>query len=204
GGKSLVILDVARAAQILEIVMTLEFAEQIFRRFAEQIHQHVEAAAMRHADDGLLDAGLAALLHQIVEQRYETVCAFERKALLAPIFGVQIAFQPLGGGQLPKNILLLLDTEAVLNSRRLKPILQPEPLVRIGHMREFRADGVGVNEFEGRQNILERSALGDRLVAAAGEELRIQIRSTQPEIFQIEHVGHAPLLKSERIQTRNQ
>ena len=55
--ESLVILDVARAAQLLEVVLSLELAEQILRRLAEQIHQHVEAAAMRHADDDLFDAG---------------------------------------------------------------------------------------------------------------------------------------------------
>ena len=68
GGESLVILHVARTAQFGEVVLALEFAEQILRRFAEQVHQHIEPAAMRHADDGFLDAGAAALLHQIVEQ----------------------------------------------------------------------------------------------------------------------------------------
>ena len=98
---------------------------------------------MRHADDGLFDAGLAALLHQVVEQRDEAVAALEREALLAHVLGVQVALQPLGRGQLPEDVLLLLDAEAALHPRRLKIILQPEPLVGVGHMREFRADGVG-------------------------------------------------------------
>ena len=59
GRKALVILDVARAAQLGEVVVPLELVEQILRRLAEQIDQHIEPAAMRHADDGLLDAGLA-------------------------------------------------------------------------------------------------------------------------------------------------
>ena len=61
GGEALVVLHVARAAQLLQVVLSLELGEQILGRLAEQVHQHVEPAAMRHADDGLLDAVLAAL-----------------------------------------------------------------------------------------------------------------------------------------------
>ncbi len=41
-------------------------------RLAEHVDEHVEAAAMRHADDDLLDALDAAALDQVVEQRDES------------------------------------------------------------------------------------------------------------------------------------
>ena len=52
----------------LEVVGALELGEQLRRRLAEQIDEHVEAAAMRHADDHLLDAGVARALDQIIER----------------------------------------------------------------------------------------------------------------------------------------
>ena len=103
---------------------------------------------MRHADDGLFDTRLARLLHQHIEQRDEAISTLEREALLAHVLGVQVALQPLGRGQLPEDVLLLRGAEAKLHPRRLKLILQPQPLVAVRHMREFSADGVGINEFE--------------------------------------------------------
>ena len=153
GGESLVVLDVARTAQLREVVLTLEFAEQVLGRFAEQIHQHVEAAAMRHADDGLLDPLLAALLHQIVEQGNQTVAALQREALLTHVLGMQVALQTFRGGQLPQNVLLLIDAEAALHARHLEIILQPQTLLGIRYVRELRADGVGVDELQVRENI---------------------------------------------------
>ena len=148
GGKSLVVLDVARAAQLGQIVLALEFAEQILGRLAEQVHQHIEPAAMRHADDGLLDARLAAVLHQIVEQGDQTVAALEREALLADVLGVQVALQAFRRGQLPENVLLLLGAEAALHACHLETVLQPQALFGVRHVRKFRADGIGVNEFQ--------------------------------------------------------
>ncbi len=50
------------------VVLAFEFVEQHRRRLAEHVHEHVEAAAMRHADDGFFDALLPTLLDEIVEQ----------------------------------------------------------------------------------------------------------------------------------------
>ena len=83
---------------------------------------------MRHGDDRLFHAGLAALLHEVVEKRDQTVAALEREALLPDVFGVQIPFQTLGGGQLPQDVPLLLDGKLPLEARRLKLVLEPQAL----------------------------------------------------------------------------
>ncbi len=131
-----------------EIVLALELAEQVLGRLAEQVHQDIETAPVRHADDGLLDPHLAAVLHQIVEQGNETVAALEREALLAHVLGVQVALQAFRGGQLPQNVLLLLGAESALHARHLETILQPQTLVGVRDMRKFRADGIGVDELQ--------------------------------------------------------
>ena len=189
---------------VLQVVLALEFAEQILRRFAEQIHQHVEAAAMRHADDGLLDAGSAALLHQLVEQRHEAVAALERKALLADVLGVQIALQPFGRRQLPEDVLLLLGAEAMLHARRLEIILQPQPLLGIRDVREFGADGVAVDELERREDVAQLAARRNRRSAAAGEEFGLHVRVGQPEVLEIEHVRLGALLQAQGVEVGDQ
>ncbi len=75
--------------------------EQHRRRLAQHVDQHVEAAAMGHADDHVLDAGRAAPLHQVVQQGDQRIAAFEREALLADVLGVQVALEAFGGGELP-------------------------------------------------------------------------------------------------------
>ncbi len=204
GGKSLVVLDVARAAQLGEIVLALELAEQILGRFAEHVDQHIQAPAVRHGDDGFLDAHLAALLHQIVEQGNETVAALEREALLAHVLGVQVALQTFRRGQLPEDVLLLLHAEATLHALQLEMILQPQALIRVRHMRELRADRVGVDEFQVGEDIPQLRPFGNRLVAAAGEELGVEVGLGETEIFEVEHVGFGALLQPERVQVRDE
>ena len=154
---------------------------------------------MRHADDGLLDPHGPALLHQIVEQGNEAVAALEGEALLAHVLGVQVAFQALRGGQLPENVLLLVGAESALHARDLKAILQPQTLVGVRYVRKLGADGIGVNELQVRDDIPELGAFGDRMIAAAGKELGIQIGVGQAEIFEVEHIGLGPFLQAERI-----
>ncbi len=147
---------------------------------------------------------LPALLHQIVEQGDQTVAALEREALLAHVLGMQVALQSLRGGQLPEDVLLLIGAEAALQARHLEIILQPQALVGVRYVRELRADGIGVDEFQVRENILELGALGDRVIAAAGEELGVEIGIRQAEIFEVEHIGLGALLQTQRIQVGDQ
>src|SRR2546430_7683769 len=49
----------------------------------------------RHADDHFLDAGGAASLYEVIEQRNERIRALEREALLADVLGVQVALEAL-------------------------------------------------------------------------------------------------------------
>src|SRR5271167_1438310 len=124
---------------------------------------------MRHTDDGLLDTIPAALLHQFIEQGNQTIAALEGKTLLADILGMQVALQAFRRGQLPQDVLLLIDAEAALHAGNLEAVLQPQALLGIRNLGELRADGVGVNEFKIRENILERGALRNGVISAAGK-----------------------------------
>ncbi len=197
--ESLVVLHVPRTAQFREVVVAFEFLEQVLGRLSEQVHQHVQSAAMRHADNRFLDPRVAAVLHQVIKQRNEAVAPLQRETLLTDVFGVKIALETLRGSQLPQNISLLIDREPPLHALRLKVVLQPDALFAIGHVRELGADGVAINELQGTENVLQLAAAGDRGIAAVGEEFGFQIRIGQSEILEIEHVGLGALLKAQRV-----
>jgi hypothetical protein len=62
--------------------------------------------AVGHADHDFLHAFGAGALNQFVHGGDEALAAFQGKALLAHILGVQVAFQALGGGQAVEDVLL--------------------------------------------------------------------------------------------------
>ena len=58
-GEALVVLHVAGALLVGHVVLAFELGEDVRRRLAQQIHQHIEAAAVGHADDHFLHAAAA-------------------------------------------------------------------------------------------------------------------------------------------------
>ena len=65
--EALVVLHVTGTLDLAQVVFALELGEQILRRFAEHVHEHVEATAMRHANDELFRTERTAGLHKIIE-----------------------------------------------------------------------------------------------------------------------------------------
>src|SRR5438309_7186905 len=74
----------------------LELGEDFLIGLAEDVGQHAKSAAMGHAEDDLAGAEIGRLLHGRIEKRYERLSAFERKAFLADVAGVQKFFKQLG------------------------------------------------------------------------------------------------------------
>jgi hypothetical protein len=74
----------------------VELGEQVLGHLAQGVDQHVQAAAVGHADHDLLHALAAAALDHLVHRGDEALAALEREALLADVLGVQVALQALG------------------------------------------------------------------------------------------------------------
>ena len=92
-------------------VLALELREQVTGHFAQNVDQHIETAAMGHADDDFLHAFGTGALNQFVNRRNQTLATFERKTLLTDIARVQIFFQMLGFGELLQNATLVIGIE---------------------------------------------------------------------------------------------
>src|SRR5882762_3123179 len=156
GRETLVVLDVTRARVLA--LLALELGKQFARRLAEHVDQHVQPATVRHPDDNLLDAATATFLHQIVEQRDQRVAPFQREAFLSHEARMQVALQSFSGRELPEYIASLLVTEALLDTSELELVLQPQALVRIGHMCELGADRPAINLLEAREYLAQGGA----------------------------------------------
>src|SRR3546814_9706392 len=81
------------------VELALELVEQLARRLAQGVDQHVEAAAMGHAQHRVLDSIGACAAQHHVQQRDQAVAAFQRETLLADVLGMPVASQALAGGE---------------------------------------------------------------------------------------------------------
>src|SRR3546814_1631204 len=82
GGSSEVILDVARALNPLGVRrVTGEFREDCALQLAHHVRKHVQPAAMRHADDDLLDPELRAAFENLIDGRVIGLAALSADSL---------------------------------------------------------------------------------------------------------------------------
>ena len=162
-----VVLDVA-GRQVLRL-LAFELVEEHRRRLAQRIDEHVETAAVGHADDDLIDAESAADADQFVHRHDQRFAAFEREALLADVAGVQVALERLGGRQAFEQTLLLVGAVAALAADRFEAILQPAFLGDLVHVHVLDADRAAVGFLQRVEDLAERRMLGNGLEGARVE-----------------------------------
>ena len=108
GDRAEVVLHVARALRHVRVEVALELPEDARERLAQNVREHVEAAAVRHAQHRLVDTLLGPALQQRVEHGDERLAALEREALVADEARVQEALEGLGLDELvedPQHVL---------------------------------------------------------------------------------------------------
>ena len=198
-----VILHVAGMRRIVGVIeLALELGKEFLRRLAERVDQHIQTTAMGHADDHVAHAIGAAAAHQFVEQRNQAVAAFQRKAFLADVFGVQITFQSLGLGQQFQRVFAFFRAQSGLAAAAFELFVHPAPLFGIADVHEFGADGVGVSRLEQGDQILEFQPR--RPGQRAGVELGVEIGGAEAMEGRVE-IGRRQLLRhAQRIQIGGQ
>src|SRR6478672_11616454 len=120
--------------------------------------EHVEASAMRHADDDLLEPELTAALDHLLERRHQGLAAVEPEPLGAGIFHVEEALEDLGLDQLLEDRLLALRREANV-VWPLEAVLDPLPLLGIGDMHVLRADMLAVDALQDVEDLAKGAEL---------------------------------------------
>src|SRR3712207_9564416 len=84
-----VVLDVAGALDGAGVDVALELAEDLGVALAEDVGQHVQPAAVRHADRDLVQTVLGAGDEHLVQQRDDRLAALEAEPLLADVLLLQ-------------------------------------------------------------------------------------------------------------------
>ena len=78
-----VVLHVAGTVRLRRVQVALELAEDLRVRLADDVGQHVEPAAVRHADDDFVEGVFGGLVDHGVHHRDDGLGALEREPLLA-------------------------------------------------------------------------------------------------------------------------
>ena len=102
------VLDVARAQHVVDHGLALELGQDRGVGLAHDVGQHVEPAAMRHADDDLVAAELGRGADDRLQRRDRALAAVEPEALGARELDVQELLEALGLGEVLEDLALLL------------------------------------------------------------------------------------------------
>ena len=124
-----VVLHVAGALDRARVDVALELAEDLAVLLADDVGEHVEPAAVGHADRDLVEAGLGGGLADLVEQRDRGLAALEAEPLLADELGLQEGLERLGLVELEQDPQLLLAGR--LDVRPLDALLDPAALLGV-------------------------------------------------------------------------
>src|ERR1700682_6090180 len=130
----------------------LEFMKQRAMRLAHHLGQHVQASAMRHADDDFLDAEIAAALDDLLQRRNQRFRAVQTEALGAGEFEIAEFLETFGLDQLRQDRTPALAGETDLLVQTLDALLNPGLLRAIRDVHEFDAERLAVSALAERDD----------------------------------------------------
>ncbi len=196
-----VILDVAVARRLFHEEAALELGEDHLVRLVQHVGEDVQASAVRHADDHLLDALPAALFDQGVEEWNQRFSALERESLRRRIACLQELLEPLGDQHAIEDMEPLLTAEIGMIRGRLHALLQPQPLRPILHVEILDPERLAVRRLQPPEEIAE-SRLPATLKAPALDH-PVQVGVAETELGRLEQ--RMPFgLGRERVQVGDQ
>src|SRR5215510_1922520 len=122
----------------------------------DDVREHIQPPAMRHAHLDVFDAEFGGPIDQLVEQRNDCFAAFDRKTLLAEILGIEKPFELFGGDQLPKNSLLDLDIDRFgLDELAPNLLAQPELFVFALNVSIFGGNLAAISALQNVENLAQ-------------------------------------------------
>ena len=137
----------------------LELVEDLVIALAHHSGEHVEAAAVRHADDDFVDAERAAALDDLLQRRHGCLAAIQAEAFRARETFVQETLEGFGFDQLAEDRELALAGERNALVRPLDTLLQPGFLGRVGDVHELDAERRTIGPLQDIQHLVDGGAL---------------------------------------------
>ena len=145
GAGAQMVFHIARAMHVIGIGRAaFEFGEDLGVGLLDHIHEHVEPAAMGHADGDLIGAELGGGFDDRLHGGDGGFAAFKAESLGADIFAGAEGLEALGLGQLGEDLLFFGRGIEAVPGRALDALLDPAFLAGILDMHEFNADRAAI------------------------------------------------------------
>ena len=201
-----VVLHVAAAAFFadddgLDRPLAFELAQDHLVRTADDVGEHVEAAAVRHPDHDLVRAGVGAELDRLVEHRHHHVEALDRELLLAEERAAQVALHALDLGEPAEQAHLLLGAQRLPVATGLDRLAQPDALLVVGEVLDLVGDRAAVDLAQARIHVGERLALDVEPQERRGDARHERGRQLRDQPLRLER-RVAGRLGAERVEVR--
>ena len=126
-------------------------------RLGHHLGQHVEPAAVRHADDDLAHTERAAALDDLLQRRDHRLGAIEAEAFGAGEFQIGEFFETFGLDQLVENGALALARERDLLVRTFDALLDPALLRAVGDVQKFDAERLAIGAAQDADDLAHRA-----------------------------------------------
>ena len=199
GAGAEVILHVARAADVVGVGRAArEFVEDHAQRLGHHVGQHVEATAMRHADDELAHAHLAAVLDHALKRGDHRFAAVEPEALRADIFLAEEFLPLLGFDDLVEDRLLAVGGKFDRLVLALHALLEEAALLDVGDVHVFEADIAAVILAQRVDELADGRPFETH--RAAQIDLPVDVGIGEAVIFGLQILGHLALRQAERVE----
>ncbi len=199
-----VVLHVAGALRARRVELALELAEDRGVRLADHVGEHVEPAAVGHAEHDVAHAGVGGEGAQRVEHRHERLGPLEAEPLLPEVLRVQEALERLGRVQpLEDPVLLRRGDERV---RHLDLLLEPLLLVVLLDVHVLDAHGAGVRVAQHAEDVAQRHDLAGEASGAevADRELAVEVPDREVVVRDVELGVGVGRPSAERIEVGDQ
>ena len=195
-GCAEVVLDVAGALHRGRVDVTLELLEDLVVALADHVGEHVEPAAVGHADHRRIETGVGGHRQDLVEDRDRRLGALQAEPLGADVLGGEELLERLGRVESLDDALLALLGDGRLHAFDLR--LDPALLGGLLDVHVLDADRAAVRIAQHAEQIAELHLLV--AADATGEELAVEVPDRQAVCGRIELVGHLRLLPAQRIE----
>ena len=151
-----VVLDITGALHRIGVPgLAVKLREDLGIRLPHDIGEHIEATAVGHAEDDLLDAQVGGAANDGLHGGNGALGALEGKSFGARVLDVEKLLETLGPGDLREHPLLLFRIELGIAARSFELALDPGLLLRTLHVHELNADSAAVRPAHDIKNLFE-------------------------------------------------
>src|SRR5580698_612766 len=124
-------------------------------RLGHHLRQHVEPAAMRHADDDLAHAERAAALDDLLQRRDHRFAAVEAEAFCAGELQIAEFLKTFGFDKLVEDGALALAGERNLLVGPFDALLNPALLGAVGDVQKFDAQRLAIGAAQDADDLMD-------------------------------------------------